>query len=79
MFKARKIKTRVIVRQPSDMGRDRLPVLSEANSGEVRHGRVLGAEHRASSTIASSLVDNEKLVDESRITVVLVVPKVRLE
>jgi hypothetical protein len=25
------------------------------------------------------LVDNEKLVDESRITVVLVVPKVRLE
>jgi K+:H+ antiporter len=76
VFKATKIKTRVIVRQPSDMGHDRLPVLSEANSGKYDMV-VLGAEHRAIHYRLFFGYDNEKLVDESRITVVLVVPKVR--
>ena len=76
VFKATKIKTRVIVRQPSPAGSDRLPILSEANSGKYDM-IVLGAEHRAIHYRLFFGYDNEKLVEESRITVVLVVPKVR--
>jgi len=76
VFKATKIKTRVIVRQPSETGPDRLPILSEANSGRYDM-IVLGAEHRAIHYRLFFGYDNEKLVEESRITVVLVVPKVK--
>jgi nucleotide-binding universal stress UspA family protein len=76
VFKATKIKTRVIVRPRSEAGRDRLPVLSEANSGKYDMV-VIGAEHRAIHYRLFFGYDNEKLVEESRITVVLVVPKVK--
>jgi Kef-type K+ transport system membrane component KefB/nucleotide-binding universal stress UspA family protein len=76
VFKATKVKTRVIVRQPSEAGPDRLPILSEVNSGKYDMV-VLGAEHRAIHYRLFFGYDNEKLVEESRVTVVLVVPKVR--
>jgi Kef-type K+ transport system membrane component KefB/nucleotide-binding universal stress UspA family protein len=76
VFKATKIRTRVIVRQPTETGPDRLPILSEANSGKYDMV-VLGAEHRAIHYRLFFGYDNERLVEESRITVVLVVPKVR--
>jgi nucleotide-binding universal stress UspA family protein len=76
VFKATKIKTRVIVRQPTEAGPDRLPILSEANSGRYDMV-VLGAEHRAIHYRLFFGYDNERLVEESQITVVLVVPKVR--
>jgi hypothetical protein len=50
--------------------------LAEANSGKYDMV-VLGAEHRAIHYRLFFGYDNEKLVEESRITVVLVVPKVR--
>ena len=59
------------VRQPSEAGPDRLPILSEANSGKYDM-IVLGAEHRAIHYRLFFGYDNEKLVEESRITVVLV-------
>ena len=76
VFKATKAKTRVIVRQPSESGPDRLPVLAEANSGKYDLV-VLGAEHRAIHYRLFFGYDNEKLVEESKITVVLIVPKVK--
>jgi len=76
VFKATKVKTRVIVRQPSSTGPDRLPILTEANSGNYDMV-VLGAEHRAIHYRLFFGYDTEKLVDEARVTVVLVVPKVK--
>jgi Kef-type K+ transport system membrane component KefB/nucleotide-binding universal stress UspA family protein len=76
VFKATKVKTKVVVRQPSDGGVNRLPVLAEANSGKYDLV-VLGAENRAIHYRLFFGYDNEKLVEESRITVVLIVPKVK--
>jgi len=76
VFKATKAKTRVIVRQPSETGPDRLPILAEANSGQYDMV-VLGAEHRAIHYRLFFGYDNEKLVEDSQITVVLIVPKVK--
>jgi Kef-type K+ transport system membrane component KefB/nucleotide-binding universal stress UspA family protein len=76
VFKATKVKTRVIVRHPTERGPDRLPVLTEANSGKY-DVVVLGAENRAIHYRLFFGYDNEKLVEESRITVVLIVPKVK--
>ena len=76
VFKATKVKTRVIVRQPSSTGPDRMPILTEANSGHYDMV-VLGAEHRAIHYRLFFGYDIEKVIDEARITVVLVVPKLR--
>jgi nucleotide-binding universal stress UspA family protein len=76
VFKATKVKTKVVVRQPSDGGANRLPVLAEANSGNYDLV-VLGAENRAIHYRLFFGYDNEKLVEESRITVVLIVPKMK--
>jgi nucleotide-binding universal stress UspA family protein len=76
VFKATKVRTRVIVREPSETGPDRSPILSEVNSGKYDMV-VLGAEHRAIHYRLFFGYDNEKLVEESRVTVVLVVPKVK--
>ena len=76
VFKATKVKTKVVVRQPSDGGINRLPVLAEANSGKY-DVVFLGAENRAIHYRLFFGYDNEKLVEESRITVVLIVPKVK--
>jgi len=76
VFKATKVKTRIIVRSPSDGGPHRLPVLAEANSGKYDLV-VIGAENRAIHHRLFFGYDNERLVEESRITVVLIVPKVQ--
>jgi nucleotide-binding universal stress UspA family protein len=76
VFKATKVKTKVVVREPSDGGVNRLPVLAEANSGKY-DVVFLGAENRAIHYRLFFGYDNEKLVEESHITVVLIVPKVK--
>jgi Kef-type K+ transport system membrane component KefB/nucleotide-binding universal stress UspA family protein len=76
VFKATKVKTRVIVRTPADGGLHRLPILAEAHSGKYDLV-VLGAENRAIHHRLFFGYDNEKLVEESPITVVLIVPKVK--
>jgi Kef-type K+ transport system membrane component KefB/nucleotide-binding universal stress UspA family protein len=71
VFKATKIKTSIIVLEAD---RDRPPVLSEAMSDKYDMV-VLGAENRAVHHRLFFGHENERLVEESAITVVMVVPK----
>ena len=74
VFKATKVKTHVLVKQPLPDGTDRLSVLAEARSGKYDLV-VLGAEHRAIHYRLFFGYDNERLAEESTATVVLIVPK----
>jgi nucleotide-binding universal stress UspA family protein len=76
IFKATKVKTRLVVKGPSDRTSDRLPILEEANEGGYDL-MVLGAENRAIHYRLFFGYQNEKVVEESKMTVVLVVPKMR--
>jgi nucleotide-binding universal stress UspA family protein len=76
IFKATKVKTRVVVKGPADRTSDRLPILDEANAGSYDL-MVLGAENRAIHYRLFFGYQNEKVVEESKMTVVLVVPKMR--
>jgi nucleotide-binding universal stress UspA family protein len=76
IFKATKVKTRVVVKQPSDALPDQLPILAEANTGSYDL-MVLGAENRAIHYRLFFGYENEKVVEESEVTVVLVVPKMK--
>jgi Kef-type K+ transport system membrane component KefB/nucleotide-binding universal stress UspA family protein len=73
VFKATKVKTRVMVRQTEPGS---LPTLTEARSGKYDLV-VVGAENRAIHYRLFFGYDTERLVDESPITVALVVPRVR--
>jgi Kef-type K+ transport system membrane component KefB/nucleotide-binding universal stress UspA family protein len=74
VFKATKVKTHVIVKQPLPNGTDRLSVLADAKSGKYDLV-VLGAENRAIHYRLFFGYDNERLAEESSATVVLIVPK----
>ena len=72
VFKTTKVKTTVLVKDPDSRTP---PVLAEAASGKYDL-IVLGAENRAIHHRLFFGYDNERLVEESGISVVLVVPRV---
>jgi Kef-type K+ transport system membrane component KefB/nucleotide-binding universal stress UspA family protein len=78
IFKATKVKTRVIVKTPADGAPNQLPILAEVNSGGYDL-MVLGAENRAIHYRLFFGYENEKVVEESKVTVVLVVPKMKTD
>jgi Kef-type K+ transport system membrane component KefB/nucleotide-binding universal stress UspA family protein len=78
IFKATKVKTRVVVKRAVDGDPNELPILAEANQGTYDL-MVLGAENRAIHYRLFFGYENEKILEESRMTVVLLVPKMRSE
>jgi Kef-type K+ transport system membrane component KefB/nucleotide-binding universal stress UspA family protein len=72
VFKATKVKTNVLVKDPDHWNH---PIVAEARSGRYDL-IVLGAENRAIHHRLFFGHDNERLIEESGISVALVVPKV---